>query len=374
MKPLMMLAFCLFVFVNAFSQQTEVDSIYVDTFWRKFIIFTPQTYYTDSNKIFPVIINMHGYTSDALQQMLYTNMNAFADTAGFIVVYPYGTKDTLGYRYWNAGFSSIGANDVFFLDSLIKHLIATKRIDPEGVFFCGLSNGGIMSYYMACFSESKIRGIGSVAGSPLTSWFPCLAKPVPVIHFHGTADSTVPYNGGYIPQLQDSFITVRKLINFWKETNYCVNEPDSLFIDRDLTDGTQVVHYKWKHKTGNYYPLELFKVINGGHTWPGATFTYDVTTRDIHASAEIIRFFKYIYTKNVYVTGIFYPQKDQATYQLVQRLHTNTYIAFSSVDIYNIDGKFLTSVTKGQIFTLPKGVFVISPEEIETKPSILIAY
>ncbi len=374
MKKLLLLVIYLACSFNISAQQSSVDSIYIDTFWRKFIVFTPQTYNSNPNSLFPVIINLHGYTSDALQQMLYTNMNAFADTSGFVVVYPYGTKDTLGNRYWNAGFSPIGANDVFFLDSLVKHLISTKRIDPNGIFFCGLSNGGIMSYYMACFSETKIRGIGSVAGSPLTSWFPCPAKPTPVIHFHGTADGTVPYNGGFIPPLQDSFVSVNKAINFWQQTNFCVNNPDSTLIERNTTDGTQVIHYKWKHKTGDYYPLELFKVLNGGHTWPGSTFIYDVTTQDIHASAEIIRFFKYIYTQNIYVTGSTLPKSNISNEAIVHRLYGNSFIALSPISVFSIDGQIITNVSKGEIFSLPAGMFIVRPQSTDHRPYVIISY
>ncbi len=372
MKRLLLLS--LVIAFKSIAQQTSVDSIYVDTFWRKYIIFTPQAYNSDPNSLFPLIINLHGYTSDALQQMLYTNMNAFADTSGFVVVYPYGTKDTVGNRYWNAGFSPIGANDVFFLDSLVKHLVSTKRIDPNGIFFCGLSNGGIMSYYMACFSQTKIRGIGSVAGSPLTSWFPCSAKPVPVIHFHGTADGTVPYNGGFIPPLEDSFVSVDEIVNFWKQTNYCVDDPDSVFIEKDSTDGTQVIYYKWKHKTGDYYPLELFKVLNGGHTWPGATLIYDVTTQDIHASSEIIRFFKYIYTRNIYVTDGTYPQSDMTHSPIVHRIHRNSFIALLPIDVFSVDGRLIKSVYKSEAFSLPPGMFIVRPKSPNSGSYIIISY
>ncbi|NPA34939.1 MAG: hypothetical protein GXO48_08445 [Chlorobi bacterium] len=374
MKRLILLSIPLVFTLKSLSQQTQIDSIRVDSLWRRFIIFKPQDYDTNQTQLFPLIINLHGYTSDALQQMLYTNMNAFADTSGFIVVYPYGTKDTTGYRYWNAGFSPIGANDVFFLDSLVKHLITTERVDPHGVFFCGLSNGGIMSYYMSCFGKIKIRGIGSVAGTPLASWFPCNANPTPVIHFHGTADNTVPYNGGFIPPLQDSFVAVERTVNFWKKTNYCLETPDSNFIDRDTTDGTQVIRYKWKHKTGNYYPLEFFKVLYGGHTWPGASFTYDVTTRDIHASSEIIRFFKYIYTHNIYVTGNNHPQTTHHQTNFIKRLTSNTFIALSPLTIFSLDGRLIGSLPENTVFSLPSGTFIAQPQITDHHPTILISY
>jgi len=37
--------------------------------------------------------------------------------------------------------------------------------------------------------------------------------------------------------------------------------------------------------------VELYKVLGGGHTWPGAAFNTGVTNQDIKASIEIWRFF-----------------------------------------------------------------------------------
>ncbi len=358
---------CISFSVISYAQQTYTDTIYIDTFQREFIVFKPQAYFSDSNRLFPMIINLHGYTSDALQQLLYTNMNAYADTAEFIVIYPYGTKDTTGNRYWNAGFSPIGADDVFFLDSLISYMTTFDRVDPNGIFICGLSNGGIMSYYMACFSKSEIRAIGSVAGTPLVSWFPCQAKRIPIIHFHGTADNTVPYNGGYIPRLKDSFLSVNRLIEFWQGHNFCVETPDSTLIDIDLTDGTQVIHYRWKHKTKDYYPVELFKIIDGGHTWPGASFIYDVTTQDIDASSELIRFFKHIYLNDIYVTHA--PMQKYLKYDFLIKLSYNTFRTLYPVNVYTPDGKLVLTAGKDQIISIPwKGIFfivnAIEPSEI----------
>jgi polyhydroxybutyrate depolymerase len=60
--------------------------------------------------------------------------------------------------------------------------------------------------------------------------------------------------------------------------------------DIEPTDGATAEHYVYAPGNGGA-TVELFKVINGAHTWPGAPLTIDVTCMDFSASKEIWRFF-----------------------------------------------------------------------------------
>ena len=46
----------------------------------------------------PVVINMHGYGSNALEQEIYTQMDPVADKEGFIVIYPDGINSSMECR------------------------------------------------------------------------------------------------------------------------------------------------------------------------------------------------------------------------------------------------------------------------------------
>ena len=52
--------------------------------------------------------------------------------------------------------------------------------------------------------------------------------------------------------------------------------------------GHDVVEQPGSHRGAT---TELFKVIGGGHTWPGSNFSIGVTNQDINASIEIWKFF-----------------------------------------------------------------------------------
>src|SRR5688500_15795516 len=79
---------------------------------RSYILHLPVGY-NPSNQ-YPLVINMHGYSSNAGQQQLYTAMDAVADTAGFIVIYPNGINSS-----WNSYYNTGGVNDVGFISAII---------------------------------------------------------------------------------------------------------------------------------------------------------------------------------------------------------------------------------------------------------------
>ena len=58
----------------------------------------------------------------------------------------------------------------------------------------------------------------------------------------------------------------------------------------NLTDGCTAEHYIYPNGL-NGVDVEHYKIIGGGHTWPGAPFTVGVTNRDINASIKIWEFF-----------------------------------------------------------------------------------
>ena len=60
-----------------------------------------------------------------------------------------------------------------------------------------------------------------------------------------------------------------------------------------MLDSSNVVNYVWKNGI-NDVEVKHFKIIGGGHTWPGSDFPNlagGVTNYDINASVEIWRFF-----------------------------------------------------------------------------------
>lgn len=284
-RLLWMMSYLLLASSSGIIAQTTVSHSFVNQgVVRNYNVYVPASY--DGSVAFPVVFNLHGYTSDNVAQAFYGDFRPIADTAGFLVVHPNGTLDASSNRYWNA-FNSAGVNDVQFFDALIDSLHAQYTIDLNRVYSCGMSNGGFMSYELACQLGNRIAAVANVTGSMghlrMAACNPL--KPTPAMHIHGTADMTVPYNGNA------QFAAIDDVVDFWLEqTNASTNAIFMQWPDLDPSDGCTAEWYIYEDGDRGS-SVELFKVIGGGHTWPGAPVTIGVTNQDFSASEQIWRFF-----------------------------------------------------------------------------------
>jgi poly(3-hydroxybutyrate) depolymerase len=159
---------------------------------RRYLLYVPPTY--DPARPTPLVISMHGFSQWPAHQSRLTHWNTLADEYGFIVVHPSGTGFP---KRWLAADPRADNPDVAFLAALIDQLEREYNIDPQRIYVNGLSNGGGMSFALACQLADRVAAFGSVAGAYLYPWEACQpARPVPAILFHGDADPIVPYQGG----------------------------------------------------------------------------------------------------------------------------------------------------------------------------------
>jgi polyhydroxybutyrate depolymerase len=289
MKKLFLLLLFYATVLNLKSQTTITDSIYSGGIYRTYRLYIPAIF-NGGITARPLILNLHGYTSNASAQQLYSNFMPIADTANFLMVYPQGTKDLSGKPFWNAGISSLGVNDIGFLSNLIDSLSANYNINLNRVYSTGMSNGGFMSHTLACELSSKIAAIASVTGSIFTTQYGNNCHPlhpVPVMQISGTSDPTVPYNG----DLSQNMMPIDSVVKYWVIKNNCNTVPVFSNVPNTNTlDGCTAEHYVYVN--GDHgSSVELYKIIGGTHTWPGFPYGGVGTNLDINASVEIWRFF-----------------------------------------------------------------------------------
>lgn len=325
-------------FITAQTGVTISDSIKSNNIYRKVRLYVPAIY--NNSQAVPLLFNLHGYTSNAMQQQFYGNFMPIADTANFIMVLPEGTAP-LGNQYFNAGFGP-GANDLLYMSDLIDSLKLTYNIDNNRIYSCGMSNGGIMSYYLACNSSNRFAAAASVTGSMLNSWFTSAPnRPFPVMEIHGTNDATVPYNG------DATFSHIDSVIKKWAKHNNCNLSPITTSVANiNTTDGATAINYRY---TGgnNGAEVELYKVLNGAHTWPGASFVIGTTCMDFNASVEIWRFFRK-YKLNQLTTGL---KEEKADHSVTlfpnpaqNEIHFNSLKEnITQIEIYDILGNKILS-------------------------------
>ena len=246
------------------------NSIYTlnhDGIERTYVLHIPPSY--DETQPLPLVLDFHGGGGNANSQIRTSGFSELADEKGFIVVYPNGTgrfEDKI--LTWNGGTCcgyavTNNIDDVGFIRALISELESEYNIDPKRIYATGLSNGGIMSYRLACDASDLFAAIGPVAGTQ--NYVRCEpSEPVSVIHFHGTNDTHLPYGGG---SGDDSiagvlFKSVDESINFWLIFNLCNMTPQIEIVDD--------IQHETYSGCANQIEVELYTILGGKHAWPGS--------------------------------------------------------------------------------------------------------
>lgn len=270
------------------AQQSLDATLWHDGLLRQYKLYVPAAY--NPNQAVPLLFNLHGYSSNNEEQTFYADFRPIADTANFIICHPNGTPDPTGNLFWNVGFDFTGTNidDEGFLMALLDTLSTQYQIDPRRVSSTGMSNGGYMSYSLACTQTDRIAAIASVTGS-MTNWQinNCQpSRPIPILQIHGTADPVVPYTGGPYALHIDS------LVSYWKHQNGCGDMPTAQDLPNlNLADNCTATRYTYTNCDAGSQ-LELYRIEGGAHTWPGSIINFAGTCQDFSASVAIWQFLR----------------------------------------------------------------------------------
>ena len=358
---LVLLLFVVFTF-SSFAQQTINASITHDGIQRNYILYIPEIY--DGSSDVPLVLNFHGFGSNATQQMVYGDFRDIADTEGFLLVHPEGTT-FIGNQFWNVGFPGLSSNidDVGFTEALIDELATLYAIDLDRVYATGMSNGGFMSFLLACQLSEKIAAVASVTGSMTQDTFDdCNAqRPTPVLQIHGTEDDVVLYNGNTLS------IPIADVISYWVDHNNCETTPTTTtFPDIDPSDGSTIEHSVYEDGD-NGITTEHMKVIGGGHTWPGSVINTGGTNQDIDASMEIWLFFSRFDINGPLSTDDFennqvtiYPNPTQSHINLSLNYSIDVhYKLFSPLGQQLMDGIITSSNQEIDISHLPSNIYFL---------------
>lgn len=352
--------------------QSSTHSIQHDGLSRGYLLYVPASY--DSTQQTPLVFNLHGYGSNNVQQEFYGDFRPIADTANFILVHPNGTNDPTSSRYWNVGFAPSNVDDVGFIEALIDQLQTEYNIDTRRIYSTGMSNGGFMSYRLAC-ETSRFAAIASVTGS-MTTEINNNCNPAyhtPIMQIHGDADATVDYNGD--PAINS--LGIDSIIQYWLNTNNLPANPQTdTFPDINTSDGAYAI--RDLYSSASNVDVELIKIIGGGHTWPGAAITIGVTCQDFSASQEIWRFFSQ-YQKPIQLNTEELELNDLEVkvYPNPARdfIYMETTVELEYMEVFNLQGQKLFEApfnNQLDISSFNKGVYVLRLSGIEGSTSYKI--
>jgi polyhydroxybutyrate depolymerase len=239
-------------------------------------VFAPSTY--DPATPLPLVVLLHGFGASGEIQEAYFKLQPLAESRGFLYVHPDGTLNQIGKQFWNATDACCGfqttVDDSAYLLALIHQVQAEYNVDPQRIFLVGHSNGGFMSYRMACDHADTIAAIVSLAGATFSDTSRCNpTEPVSVLQVHGTADGTIAYDGGVI--LGNEHPGAKETVADWAAYNGCggaaVDSATPVDLEANLTGAESTVTAYEACPAGG--AVQLWTIPDGTHI-PGLADTF----------------------------------------------------------------------------------------------------
>lgn len=259
---------------------------------RLYSVHTPPN--LEDGSLHPVVIFLHGAgeNGDRFERRL--RSHEITDSAGYITVFPDGLEQTWSIGCADCTFAeALDADDVPFLETLSRHLAANLPVDTTRIFLAGYAQGGSLAYLYACQSAMAPAGV-AVAGSLIyrpvaESCAPGSSFPVFVVH--GTAD-LLAYYLGYGDDVP--FLSVPEAVEMFRQIMGCGPVPTRREYPDTAGDFTTVSSFLFPDCSPGA-SVELLRVNEGGHTWPGNTGPWSPLmgkhSRNLDMTREMLRFF-----------------------------------------------------------------------------------
>jgi polyhydroxybutyrate depolymerase len=162
----------------------------------------------DGSMPLPLVVQLHGLGND-VTDMAGTGFDALGDKEGFVVVTPVGRGSMPRWLFEldSAALDVTAANpDIAFIGALFDRLEAELCLDTTRLYVAGISNGAFLTSALPCALADRVAAVAPVAGVVdfRNACYP--KRPVPIIAFHGTADTALPLAGGFGPDVLASVL------------------------------------------------------------------------------------------------------------------------------------------------------------------------
>jgi polyhydroxybutyrate depolymerase len=212
-------------------------------------VYVPASY--DAGSPAPLVIVLHGYGYTGSDQNAYFHLGEATEQRGIITAYPDGTTDRTGNQFWNAtdaccDFDGTSVDDSKYLVDLVAAIKAHVAVDRKRIYFIGHSNGGFMSYRMACDHADVIAAIVSLASATFAHAADCRpTAAVSVLEIHAMADDIVEFDGGAVTgpgtaTPMPAYPGARQTVKTWAKYDGCdpAGSKSPKRVDVDLVSGT----------------------------------------------------------------------------------------------------------------------------------------
>ena len=276
---------------------------------RQVLVYVPAGYAHGTAA--PLVLMLHGCTQNPSDFEAGTQMDLQADTGGFLVAYPAEPSSANIEACWNwflPADQARGSGEPQLLASIVADVGKDFTVDPKRTFAAGLSAGAAMAvvlaatypdvfaavavhsgleYQAATDATSALNAASSGGPNPTTQGdlaFTAMgaqARPVPVIVFHGDADSVVNLTNG------------QQVVAQWSTTDTRASATVGPAASTTGTaGGKSFTHTTYANGSTAASLLELYVVHGMGHAWSGGSSAGSFTDPAApDASALIWQFF-----------------------------------------------------------------------------------
>lgn len=234
---------------------------------RRFLLDLP----SPSSPKAGLILAFHGYSDSPESHRSYSGLTEAAGRRGFVVAYPEGTLDREGKRFHQVGYQfheGLRVNDAEFARFLAETLCRDLNLDPKRVFSTGMSNGGDMSFFLACQPRPFVRAIAPIAGTMMSKWAAnaCTEAEISLLAFNCTEDKTTLYAGD--PENKDgwgAYLPLDSIIARWAGPGFGSAKPRRVeAVVKGHSTPTDL--FEWRRQTGGR--IHFYKALGGSHDWP----------------------------------------------------------------------------------------------------------
>lgn len=265
-----------------------------------YALYTPKTAAPAGGR--PLVMMLHGCTQDANNFARGTRMNAAAEAAGALVLYPTQSQSANANGCWNwfrPEDQLAGAGEPALLLAMVRHAEVAQAVDGQRIYVAGLSAGGAMAAVLAHQYPQAFAAVGVHSGlapgaastmmgalsamkSGAKGWSASSVnggvRAVPMIILHGDADRTVHQRNGE-QLLQGAANGVTATVQ---------TQEQSVSPDGQRYTRTRVID----PAVSGTVVAEHWLLHGAGHAWSGgdARGSY-ANAHGVKASDEMLRFF-----------------------------------------------------------------------------------
>lgn len=267
---------------------------------RPYKLYLPRGY---TGEKVPLLVMLHGCTQSSLDFAAGTRMNELADKHMFLVAYPEQVASANGskcWRWFQEADQQRERGEPSLIAEMTWEIMNHYTVNDRQVCIAGLSAGGAMAAIMAATYPDLYAAVGVHSGLPYgaahdlqsafmvmgqgaSQYSKSITETIPLIIFHGDADTTVaPINA---ERLADQWLEASERGSDTKQGR------DKRRIEGQVAGGHNYTRTNYRDRYGETI-VEKWIVHQAGHAWAGGSSNGSYTdARGPDASSEMLRFF-----------------------------------------------------------------------------------